>query len=337
MVNRKKSDTGVTLITLVITIAVLLILAGITIAEVFKNNELLDKSSEFAESINNAIEESTEQVDNMINQIDEIMTPWVQDKTVVSKKTKNGTIKKQVGDVYEYDCGVSGYTGKWKILGAENGKLLIMSTVDIGTLTLSGKDGYNTGISKLNEMCAPYGRNARSITVEDINRVTGYDPTNQGDGTVFNVGEISEYGNEVTYTATGCSTTNGMTITKSISFEHPDGRKIGTDNVTSITVESTYYYYYPHSLTIDSSTTGDCKGIATDSQEYKLLFRKADDSANCGYWIASPYISAGSSGSNFGMRIIKSDGSVRYSILYSSSDNASSAGSGVRAVVAIDS
>ncbi len=28
-------------------------------------------------------------------------------------------------------------------------------------------------------MCEPYGRNARSITVEDINRVTGYNPTNQ--------------------------------------------------------------------------------------------------------------------------------------------------------------
>ena len=339
MVNRKKSDTGVTLITLVITIAVLLILAGITIAEVFKNNELLDRSSEFAESTNNAIQESTEQVDNMINQIDEIMTPWVQDKTVVSKKTKNGTIKKQVGDVYEYDCGVSGYTGKWKILGAENGKLLIMSTVDIGTLTLSGKDGYNTGISKLNEMCAPYGRNARSITVEDINRVTGYDPTNQGDGTVFGAGQFYEYGNKVTYTASGSSGSNGQIYSGVLSnnqYEHPDGRKIGTDNVTSITVEHTGYNYYPYSLTTSNSTTGECKGIATDSSAYKLLFRKADDSANCDYWLASSYVDAYSNISSFGLRDVSLGGLVYYSNLWLSNGNANNPSFGVRAVVPVD-
>ena len=85
---------------------------------------------------------------------------------------------------------LSGYTGKWKVLGAEKGKLLIMSTIDVGTLTLSGKEGYNTGISKLNAMCATYGKNSRSITVEDINRVTGYDPTNTGTGTKYEVGNV---------------------------------------------------------------------------------------------------------------------------------------------------
>ncbi len=48
-------------------------------------------------------------------------------------------------------AGVEGYTGAWKVLGAENGKLLIMSTVNVGTLTLEGKNGYNNGISKLSE------------------------------------------------------------------------------------------------------------------------------------------------------------------------------------------
>lgn len=338
MVNRKKSDTGVTLITLVITIAVLLILAGITIAEVFKNNELLDRSSEFAESTNNAIEESTEQVDNMINQIDEIMTPWVQDKTVVSKKTKNGTIKKQVGDVYEYDCGVSGYTGKWKILGAENGKLLIMSTVDIGTLTLSGKDGYNTGISKLNEMCAPYGRNARSITVEDINRVTGYDPTNQGDGTVFGAGTINEYKNIVTYTASGSTATNGKKYSDSIStYEHPDGRIMGVNGIDSITIESTAYRYSPYSLTMDNSATGECKGIATDSLAYKLLFRKADDSADCAYWLASSFTYTYSLQTGFGLYYSNYQGRVYHYYLWYSNGVTNIGGTGVRAVVTIDS
>lgn len=100
-----------------------------------------------------------------------------------------------------------------------------MSTVNVGTLTLEGKNGYNNGISKLSEMCEPYGRNARSITVEDINRVTGYNPTNQGDGTIYGVGEFWEYGSKVTYTASGSSTTNGNTYTGSITYEHIDGKK----------------------------------------------------------------------------------------------------------------
>ena len=341
MINRDKikNDNGVTLIALVITIAVLLILAGVTIAEVFSDEGLWDKSNQFAESANATIEENSEQVNNMINELDEIMNPWVQNKTVVTKKMKSGTKTYNVGDDYTYDCGVSGYTGKWKVLGAEKGKLLIMSTIDVGTLTLSGKEGYNTGISKLNAMCATYGKNSRSITVEDINRVTGYDPTNQGDGTVFGAGQFYEYGNKVTYTASGSSATNGKTYTGSISYEHPDGRKIGTDNVTSITVESTAYYYYPYSLTTSSSTTGECKGIATDSPAYEMLFGKASDTSDGSgnaFWLASSYVYAYSNYSNFGLRLVYSDGCVNLYSLWNSDGDARNPSLGVRAVVPVE-
>lgn len=334
--NKVKSSSGVTLTALVITIAVLLILAGVSITQIFSDEGLIDKSNEFAENTNSVIEESSEQVNNMINELDEIMNPWVQNKTVVTKKLKSGTKTYNVGDDYTYDCGVEGYTGGWKVLGAERGKLLIMSTVDVGTLQLSGKDGYNTGVSKLNAMCAKYGTNARSIKVEDINRVTGYDPTNQGDGTVYCAGQFNEYGNKVTYTASGSSATNGQNYTGSISYEHPDGRKIGTDNVTSITVESTSYYYYPYSLTTSSSTTGECKGIATDSSAYKLLFRNADDSANCSYWLASSYVDANSNYSRFGLRFVNSDGRVNRYNLWDSRGSASTPSLGVRAVVSVE-
>lgn len=338
--NKIKSSSGVTLTALVITIAVLLILAGVSITQIFSDEGLIDKSNEFAENTNSVIKEGSEQVNNMINELDEIMNPWVQNKTVVTKKLNSGTITKYVGEEYEYDCGVSEYTtagGKWKVLGVERGKLLIMSTIDVGTLQLSGKDGYNTGVSKLNTMCAQYGTNARSIKVEDINRVTGYDPTNQGDGKVFGAGEFYEYGNKVTYTASGSSATNGQNYTGSISYEHPDGRKIGTDNVTSITVESTGYYYYPYSLTTSSSTTGECKGIATDSSAYKLLFRNADDSANCSYWLASSFVRARGNYSVFGLRGVYSDGGVNnYSSLWYSDGAASDPSFGVRAVVPVE-
>ena len=342
-----KNTAGITLIALVVTIVVLLILAGVSVNALFGDSGIIEKAKDAQNKMNLAIEndqkginELSKWLDNQVNRTtggDDPVTPtgnWTQNKTSVT----NGTTTYTVGDDYTYDCGVSGYTGVWKVLGAENGKLLIMSTVDVGTLQLSGKDGYNTGISQLNTMCAQYGTNARSIKVEDINRVTGYDPTNQGDGTVFGAGQFYEYGNKVTYTASGSSATNGKTYTGSISYEHPDGRKIGTDNVTSITVESTAYYYYPYSLTTSSSTTGECKGIATDSPAYEMLFGKASDTSDGSgnaFWLASSYVNALSDISDFGLRIVGSDGSVGSYNLWYSYGSTRGPSLGVRAVVSL--
>lgn len=342
-----KNTAGITLIALVVTIVVLLILAGVSVNALFGDSGIIEKAKDAQNKMNLAIEndqkginELSKWLDNQVNRTtggDDPVTPtgnWTQNKTSVT----NGTTTYTVGDDYTYDCGVSGYTGVWKVLGAENGKLLIMSTVDVGTLQLSGKDGYNTGISQLNTMCAQYGTNARSIKVEDINRVTGYDPTNQGDGTVFVAGQFYEYGNKVTYTASGSSATNGKTYTGSISYEHPDGRKIGTDNVTSITVESTAYYYYPYSLTTSSSTTGECKGIATDSPAYEMLFGKASDTSDGSgnaYWLASSYVFADFERSYFGLRYVYSDGNVDRSDLWGSHGSTFAPSLGVRAVVSL--
>ena len=342
-----KNTAGITLIALVVTIVVLLILAGVSVNALFGDSGIIEKAKDAQNKMNLAIEndqkginELSKWLDNQVNRPtggDDPVTPtgnWTQNKTSVT----NGTTTYTVGDDYTYDCGVSGYTGVWKVLGAENGKLLIMSTVDVGTLQLSGKDGYNTGISQLNTMCAQYGTNARSIKVEDINRVTGYDPTNQGDGTVLGAGQFYEYGNKVTYTASGSSATNGKTYTGSISYEHPDGRKIGTDNVTSITVESTAYYYSPYSLTTSSSTTGECKGIATDSPAYEMLFGKASDTSDGSgnaYWLASSYVRANSDFSHFGLRSVDSGGFVGNCILWNSYGDSGHPSLGVRAVVSL--
>lgn len=139
MLNRSKSDKGVTLIALVITIAVLLILAGVSITAITDDSGILSRTNELSESANTSIEQNTQELNNMTNELDYVMNPWVQNKTEVTKKLKSGTVTLNVGDNYTYDCGVEGYTGAWKVLGAENGKLLIMSTVDVGTLTLEGK------------------------------------------------------------------------------------------------------------------------------------------------------------------------------------------------------
>ena len=263
---------------------------------------------------------------------------WTQNKTQLTgtHKTTGATVTKEVGENYDYACGVSSYTGGWKILGAENGKLLIMSTKDIGTLPLSGKEGYNTGVAQLDNMCKPYGTNARSIKVEDINRVTGYDPNKTGDGKKYGQGEMYEYGNKVTYTSSGSTGTNGQKYNGSLSgnkYEHPDGRAIGSNGVTSITETSTYYYYYPDTLTDNSS--GTTVGIAKTTPAYKLLFRNAEDTSNCSYWLASSYVYADTDDSYFGLRSVYSGGYVNRCYLWGSSVGTYSGSYGVRAVVSL--
>ena len=345
---KNKNQKGITLIALVITIVVLLILAGVSINTLFSDNGIIERAKDAQNKINEAEKKDLEAINELNNWLEEKggikneiggdkptpSTEWTQEKT----KVTNGTTTYEVGDDYSYNCGVSGYTGNWKVLGAEDGKLLIMSTVDIGTLKLEGKEGYNTGISQLNEMCKQYGTNARSIKIEDINRVTGYDPNNPVDGKKFNAGQWGEYGSTVTYTASQTTNnTNGLTYTEGLDngkYEHVDGRAIGTNGVTSITETSTWYYYYPNTLT--TSESGTTKGIETISKAYKLLFRNADDTANCEYWVASTCVYANSNHSRFHLRYISTSGFIRSYYLWISNGNAYSPSMGVRAVVSIE-
>ena len=341
-----KNQKGITLIALVITIVVLLILAGVSINTLFSDNGIIEIAKNAQNKMDEATKKDLEEINSLNNWLEEnggiknetggdTPTPtveWTQNKTTVT----NGTITYEVGEDYSYDCGVSGYTGSWKVLGAENGKLLIMSTVDIGTLQLSGKEGYNTGISQLNEMCKQYGKNARSIKVEDINRVTEYDPNKTGDGKKFFTGVWGEYGSTVTYTESKTTSSNGLTYTGKLynsKYEHPDGRTIGTNGVTSIIETNTWYYYYPNTLT--TSNSGTTKGIETTSKAYKLLFRNANDSANCQYWIASSCMGTNSNYSFFLMRYVVNTGYVNQSPLWESSGTPHSFDFGVRAVVCL--
>ena len=342
--SKLQKQNGITLIALVITIVVLLILAGVSISTIFSDNGIIKKATEAQNKMDQAKENDLTAINELNNGLEENGgiknttggntsggdTPsptveWAQNKT----KVTNGTTEYTVGDDYTYDCGVSSYTGGWKILGAENGKLLIMSTKHIGTLELSGKAGYNTGVTQLDNMCKPYGTNARSIKVEDINRVTGYDPNKTGDGKKFNQGSMNEYGNKVTYTSSGSTGSNGQAYNGALlynKYEHPDGRAIGSNGVTSITETSTYYAYYADTLTTSSS--GTTLGIAKTTNAYKALF-------NEGYWLASSCVDTRTDNSGFYMRYVYASGHVNYNGLCYSNGNTNSPSNGVRAVVSL--
>lgn len=240
----------------------------------------------------------------------------------------NGTLTLNIGDyINDTETTVEGFDGKWRVLGEENGQLLLVTATyyapfaedttngiarsssgsvgpDLYGLQLSGKDGYDNGVARLNKIGEQYNNSklekGRSINPNDINKITGYNPNNTGvndpgqtgTGTPFGNGNAGQYKNKVTYTFEGGKVwyqgTNAAT-TKTQSY-YTTFKLLGeTNNISSPTqLESTAYVYYPTTLTETSDDTKSV-GLAKGSVAYNMLFTPRYKP----YWLASPCVYAG--------------------------------------------
>ena len=70
--NIKKGNSGITLIALVITVIVLIILAGVTISLVVGDNGIITKAKEAKQNMTNASADEKELLQNMLNEMNEI-------------------------------------------------------------------------------------------------------------------------------------------------------------------------------------------------------------------------------------------------------------------------
>ena len=68
-----KDERGITLIALVVTIVVLLILAGVTIDAVFSENGIINKAKEAANAMNNAVANDQAELNDLLEELNEIM------------------------------------------------------------------------------------------------------------------------------------------------------------------------------------------------------------------------------------------------------------------------
>ena len=289
------------------------------------------------------------------------------DLTYTSKTDRTGTNSDQEFNVSTYKN--AGYG--WRVLGTSNGKIRLISEEFIGAgaysdssrtyYYLRGQKGYINGIEELNKISAIFGhgkgaKKATSITVEDINGITGYNP----ETAKYGEGNFDEYGNKVTYTrgsgtALSSSATNGRKWSGTENtFNYYDKAsktfKALTSGSTKIT--STFYYYYPGTLNSleDNPTQGD-DGTGTYNKTFQMLFGKySKDADGCyrnftgegvspSYWLASDYASPGKWRVNWGLRLVN-DGGVNiyhYGGLYFSDGSESSNSYGVRPVVSLKS
>ena len=154
------------------------------------------------------------------------------------------------------------------------------------------------GVNKLNDECKQYGKGtyaigARSITIEDIVKITGYAQETYGEG------KIDAYGNIVTYIY------NGTTKPNYIDSNEVEGT-LTTDH------NSNGFHWYDeegtHSVTVANLINGANKGkeiatitstyngyrgsegeneLSTSSDAYKMLFTNNNDVVNSKYWLNS--------------------------------------------------
>ena len=371
-----KRNKGITLIALVITIIVLLILAGVAIAMLSGENGILKKSAEAKTKTDEAQTNESENLKGLEYIIKKNTGErcWQYKKDSKGRNTiiTDGTVELQIGTYVNYDPtkdeneneiektitsnagsptdkgeykasekvlqegnGASDQTfsnkattNGWRVLGVDEktGELLIISassikTVDDENFELRGIAGYTYGESELNKVCGAFGygkmaTGARSVNVDDINKITGYNPNNvgvydpeqKGKGTKYGSGDNDEYGNKVTYSWT--TTTNVLSCKVGDNGTVQDSSEISkyadygfnwydisnktwkssmqnTEKPIQITtLTSTGYSYYADSLT---ATAGEGEGMSSTSKEYDTLFKDK-------YWLASEFVYATSYG-----------------------------------------
>ena len=272
----------------------------------------------------------------------------------------NGVQTLDIGDTIDYDETNGGKITNltnvgWRVLGVtDSGNLKLISSDNVQELTLTGQEGYTTGINELNRISKEYGYGkgatlARSITVEDINRITGYNPNNEGvydpeqtgSGNKYGQGKLWEYGNEVIYYWDGdeyptyeYTENDGTLKTESLSYSHSKAfyyndtyspKPTSVNSRQLITTLKISYYYY----------TGS-RYISTSSNTYKVVFKNEENSSNRNtYWCASSFIGTDINGAAFGMRYVSSGEVYRHNLFYSHGGAYSSA-YGVCPVVVLD-
>ncbi len=391
--QRKK---GISLIVLVITIIVMIILAGVVILTL-RNDDVISDANKAVDLTNkNQVQQLAEvkwahAYNNGVRTQEELRAAVLEglenegidygmygiDVTTAGVTIKKGWLQTgfkvvkgdqilEIGDVVNYDETVGGAkTGlkatDWKVLGADdNGNLLIMSTGNItlgkmlgdkNDLQKSQQDWLNV-VSILDAECEPYGygkgvnRAARSITADDVNKITGYDPTkydfNGTSGKPYAEGYVYQYGNTIKYKYNGTITPEYTSVVKEGTLEgyhdkgfyYYDGTELnhitdvttGTKGEEFATITSNFYSYDATKLETISKTENE--------KAYSMLF--GDRYTNYSYWLATPIVKADQANASYGVLIL-SIGRIGAYFLWNTQGSSDTYGLYLRAVVTLSS
>ena len=355
-----KHKSGITLIALVVTIVVLLILAGVSINLVLGNNGIIAKAKE-AET--KSAEASQNDLKGM-NALAEEMN------NALGEKSKVDSSKYKIGDYvnYTYDtaenyvltsatCGSSSNPTdgipqtsglKWRILNIDeaNGTVDLISENPTGTeVYFSNILGYNNGPYLMNEICkAQYsnkslGVNARSINILDMEK--HLTPTGITNRNAYK--SLVKYGTTKTYT----SNTKYPSL---YAGQKGAGVNVAEKNASTIAqpdiTKGNDPYEESKPIATTEPTTDNTSGTGNPLTVTQTYYSIPINEANYGeaynvlnnstaYWVASRFVDTDSGNAYFGLRIANTDADGL--IMFFSNGITSNNGIRLRPVVSLSS
>ena len=179
-INKQFKEKGITLIALVVTIVILLILAGVTLNMAISQNGLFSRAKNSADQYKKAQKDEEELISNIGKEMySEYVGKYVTGYTPDSKTFTIGTEISGADNEQQFTT----EKVQWRIWDFDGTVLRLISEKPTQALTLQGATGYNNGVWAMNEVCRQcYGKNEPGITVanlrrSDIQKVSTYDYT----------------------------------------------------------------------------------------------------------------------------------------------------------------
>ena len=359
----KKTEKGITLVALVVTIVVLLILAGVSINLVLGNNGIIAKAKE-AET--KSAEASQNDLKGM-NALAEEMN------NALGEKPKVDLSKYKIGDSvnYTYDPASSSYTLEskysgyssnqtiaqttgltWKVLNVdkENDTVDIISTNPTSsTVIFANILGYNNGPYLMNEICkAQYsnktlGVEARSINLLDMEKHL----------TAAGITARNAYTNAVKYGTTNTYTSNTTYPSLYANQKGAGPNVTAADASTKITQPKTDAGNDPYEESkpivpkgttepTTDNTSGTGKPLTVTQTYYYIPINEANYGTaysvlanNTYFWVAARYVNTDSGGAGFGLRYASTNTNGYY--LFNSNGYAYNNSNRLRPVVSLPS
>ena len=364
-----KNTKGITLVALVITIIILLILAGISIQAITQTN-LFNKTEQAKGEMDNAQKKENETLSSYTDRINEYLPE------TLSYKVSNGEIEigayvnytpdEVTSDNEEYKELISNlatYSGdteeeettakkirqekniKWRVLDVRDGQVRLISEVPIPTdaeendayLYFESYDGYNNGVKLIDDTCSTLYNNktlaskVQNLKIEDIQ-----EKMKEKDYSKFN----ERYGKTFTY-----ETENRYypsILLKEKEQEITIGEKTIKGNELGQSEQNEYIKQEETNEEADTlkvkSTYWSKKmeeGDFDNSKYYELFIKKGTDYYDY-YWLSSRCVNANSGYAGFIVYYVRS-GNVDADDLYYSDDDGNSDYNACRPVITLNS
>ncbi len=349
--KKYKSQRGITLIALIITIIILLILAGISISAL--TNQGLFKNAKEAQ---NAMDKAEGEQGKVLNEYEDEINKYLENDDKTAKKlvdkVNDGTIK--IGDYVKYTPDtastdailqeLSTYSGSdanttstltqeslnWRVLDMEDGQVRLISELPTTSkIELSSYNGYNNAVKLLDDTCNVLYNNSKlaskvqNLKIEDIMEKmieTNYTNITANYGKQFT--PTNKYYPSILLKEKG-QNVNGIVGTELNESEQKELINQTTKpQATSLEVKYTYW--------CKTMTTSDFK----NSKYYELFINNGSNYST--YWMSSRCIDYPSGGSRFNISRVHS-GDVRASSLYNTNGAEYSDVNAFRPVVTLNS